>query len=30
LMIIYEDVWMAMDFQEQADYLADNVLPLLN
>eukprot|EP00210_Caulerpa_lentillifera_P000300 g293.t1 len=30
LMIIFEDVWMAMDFQEQAKYLSENILPLLD
>lgn len=30
LMILYEDVWMSMEFQDQANYLAENVLPLLS
>ena len=30
LLIIYEDVWMAMDFQDQVEYLAENVLPIIN
>jgi len=30
LMIIFEDDWMALDFQEQAQYLSENILPLLH
>ena len=29
LLIIYEDVWMALDFQEQVEYLTENVLPFI-